>query len=1241
MRSYVIDRHGNRVKVRFDRITDRVEELSNEPYYGRKLPVIDPEMIAKAVIDRFRNGMTTTELDELTIGICREHSTESEDYEILAARLAITGIIHKVTPPGIRECVGLLRSYGCTQFSEDYVAIIDQYYERINRRIDHKRDFRFKYFGVSTLLRYLITAPNKASGSILRERPQHMYMRVAVTLFFDKDNVDESLEKAFALYDLLSTHKVSCASPILLNSGTTFQQMSSCFLNGIGDDLTSIFDTLKSTALISKRAGGIGLHLSSVRAENALIKSTGGKSCGIKNFIRLFHECQMTVNQGGLRPGAFAVYMEPWHADIMRFLVDLPRFRKERADTAPNLKYALWIPDAFMRALIDGTPWYLLSPDECPGLNAKWGPEFDALYESYVQKGLRGELRIFRTTSAREIALEAYRTIRETGTPYLCFKDNFNKLSNMNNVATIASSNLCVSADTYILTDQGQLPIGELSGQTVSVWNGEQWSSVQVAQTGQGQSLVRVSLSNGVEIECTPYHKFYDAKGVEIRAADLQPGTKLEKTKSFPVIKAGEPFAYAYTHGLFCAEGCYDKVDIEPHRCPAKTGDDLCGRHLERLTIYDPTEDGQCRAKVQARPILQLYHEKQALLPHIEGAYNIRPDGKQKRTRVHLPDDLPPKFEVPLQADLDSKLRWLEGFADGDGNVVRNGDNVGFHCSSVEKDFLLKIRLMLQTLGCDPKVSPMREAGMRTIRGREYECAPTYRLLVSSVDLGKLVELGFSPKRLNLSGAGTPNRDARQFTKVVSVEPIEGLYDTFCFNEPLAHRGIFNGVKTGQCAEVSLPSWSDYDAPLFGHEKGEVGVCNLGSIVVAEFVGECADSDGSCIDYAGISAAAGILAEALDNVIDRNYYPVEAAERSNKRHRPIGIGMLGLADVFAMLKIVYGSRPAQQIDAAIMSAIYYGAVKKSAELAKIKGSYPSFDYNGGCPASRGQLQPDLWTANGFLETGWEERLAEVTGITADDWDYLRAQVKEGLRNAYLTACMPTASTAIMVARNESFEPFTSNLYARNTLSGEFLMVNRYLLKELMELGLWSHELRMQLINDRGSVQNLPIPESLKLRYRTAQEMDQRLSVRHSAARGPFVCQSQSLNFFYRKPQFRDILTIMRDGWRAGLKTGAYYHHSDDGNTSFKSAVVGSAKSVTNIEEAMEATAQALQRVAITTKEEDRDPAPTTPTKLVKLESGVQQDAFPRPSMPALNVDEAIAFACPRGKGGPGCEACSG
>jgi ribonucleoside-diphosphate reductase alpha subunit len=765
------------------------------------------------------------------------------------------------------------------------VEIIDQYYERINRRIDHKRDFRFKYFGVSTLLRYLITAPNKAGGSILRERPQHMYMRVALSLLFDKEAPLESLDKAFALYDLLSTHKVSCASPILLNSGTTLSQHSSCFLLGIGDDLTSIFDTLKSTALISKRAGGIGFHLSSVRAENALIKSTGGKSCGIKNFIRLFHECQMTVNQGGLRPGAFAVYMEPWHADIYRFLVDLPRFRKERADTAPNLKYALWIPDAFMRALIDGTPWYLLSPDECPGLNAKWGAEFDALYESYVQKGLRGELRIFRIVSARDIALEAYRTIRETGTPYLGFKDNFNRLSNMQNVATIASSNLCI--------------------------------------------------------------------------------------------------------------------------------------------------------------------------------------------------------------------------------------------------------------------------------------------------------------------------------------------------------------------EIAIPSWSDHDAPLFGHEKGEVGVCNLGSIVVAEFVGDCADREGFCIDYAGISAAAGLLTEALDNVIDRNYYPVEAAERSNKRHRPIGIGMLGLADVFAMLKIVYGSRPAQQIDAAVMSAIYYGAVKKSAELAKLKGSYPSFDYNGGCPASRGQLQPDLWVANGFLETGWEDRLAEVTGITADDWDYLRAQVKCGLRNAYLTACMPTASTAIMVARNESFEPFTSNLYARNTLSGEFLMVNRYLLRELVSLGLWSHDLRMQLINDRGSVQGLPIPEDLKLRYRTAQEMDQRLSVQHSAARGPFVCQSQSLNFFYRKPQFRDVLTIMRDGWRAGLKTGAYYHHSDDGNTGFKSAVHQSsrtAKSVTNIEEAMEATAQELQRVAITTKEED--PAPM-PTKLVKLESGVQKDAPPTQSMPALNVDAAIAFACPRGAGGPGCEACSG
>ena len=803
LRSYVIDRHGNRMKVQFDKITSRMEDLAFEKYYGDPLKTVDPTVITQGVVARFSSGMTTRELDELAIQICREKLTENEEYEILASRIAITNTNHKISPPSIFECMQMLITNGCTKYSTRYQETIKANYKVINDKIEHRRDFRIRYFGFSTIQRYLIKAPD----SDIQERPQHMYMRVALSLMYDGSQ--ESLQKAFDLYDLLSLQKVSLASPIMLNSGTKHQQMSSCFLLGAGDSIESIYDTLKNCALISKRAGGIGVWISSVRADGSLIKSTGGISNGIRGWIRQIHECQQNVNQGGLRPGAFAIYLEPWHADIFDFLNVLPRIRGDPTKTAPHLKYALWVSDNFMRAVENNDPWYLMSPDECPNLYSTWGKEFEALYDSYVEKGLRGELRVFKQVNPSEIMKSLFKTMREVGTPYISFKDNVNRLSNMNNVATIASSNLC--------------------------------------------------------------------------------------------------------------------------------------------------------------------------------------------------------------------------------------------------------------------------------------------------------------------------------------------------------------------NEVIIPSWSAYNAKDFKQEegKGEIGVCNLGAVCLASYVNK------DDIDFEGIVHAARILTEALDNVIDINDYPVEDARRSNMRHRPIGIGIMGLADVFAMLKISYGSKTAQLLDRCIASAIYYGACSKSADIASEKGSYPSFLDNGGSPASRGLLQPDLWVENGYCEPGWEEELAKHTGITAEEWDYLRIKVTKGLRNAYLTAYMPTASTSIIVGQNESHEPFTSNMYTRNTMSGEFVVVNRYLVRELKQLGLWNSVLRDKLVDQNGSVQNLDVPNSIKQRYRIAQEIDQRILVLHSAIRGPFVCQSQSLNFYYHKPTLKDIQNNMLLGWKKGLKTGSYYIHSDGGSTMFKSALKERATSVAS--EASEAS----------------------------------------------------------------------
>jgi ribonucleoside-diphosphate reductase alpha chain len=302
-------------------------------------------------------------------------------------------------------------------------------------------------------------------------------------------------------------------------------------------------------------------------------------------------------------------------------------------------------------------------------------------------------------------------------------------------------------------------------------------------------------------------------------------------------------------------------------------------------------------------------------------------------------------------------------------------------------------------------------------------------------------------------------------------------------------------------------------------DAGETAVCNLGSISLTKFV----EADGS-YDYDGLGHYTAILARNLDIVIDRNYYPTPECKASNMRHRPIGIGVQGLADVFAKMKITWGSPEAADVNRRIFEHIYYSSVHTSYNIAVDKGSYLSFE---GSPASKGILQPDLWRVNPLS--------------TDLDWVGLRQKVQKGLRNSLSIALMPTASTSQILGNNECFEPFTSNLYVRHVLAGDFIVINKYLISELVDLGIWTPELRTAIIANNGSVQNvIGIPISVQERYRTAWEIPMKSIIDLSADRAPFVCQSQSLNLFVADPSYARISSMHMYAWQKGLKTGCYY-----------------------------------------------------------------------------------------------------
>jgi ribonucleoside-diphosphate reductase alpha chain len=738
-------RNGSLEEMRYDKITRRISVFCND----LNLDYIDPTYVTLKVTQGIYDGITTTELDVLAAETAAAMVTTHPDYAKLAGRLAVSNL-HKTTHKKFSQCIKELYSFVEPKTGKESSLINDDVYkfilenrEILDETIIQDRDFDFDYFGYKTLERsYLLKI-----GERVVERPQYLYMRVAAGIC--KGNVNEAIR----IYNDLSEHFYTHATPTLFNAGTRRPQMSSCFLVGNkGDDIGGLFDTLKDVANISKWAGGIGLHVHDVRAKGSYIKGTGGQSDGLLPMMKTYNEVARWINQGGKRKGSFAVYLEPWHADVMEF-IDLRKNHGKEEMRARDLFLAMWTPNLFMERVESDGDWTLFSPDEAPGLSDVYdSPEdkqFTCLYEQYEQEG-RGR----KTIKARKLMDAILTSQIETGTPYMLYKDAANYKSNQKNLGTIKSSNLCT----------------------------------------------------------------------------------------------------------------------------------------EIIEYSSPTEQAVCNLASIALP-----------------------------------------------------------------KYILNGE----------------------------------------------------------------------------------------------------------FNHKLLYDNTYQVVKN------------------------------------------------------------------LNNVIDLNYYPTEETKRSNFKHRPVGLGIQGLADVFCLLGLPFESEDADKLQTDIFETIYFAAMTSSKDLAKEFGPYESIV---GSPIEKGIFQYQMWNkTDDDLSGRW-------------DWKSLRNEViNYGVRNSLLVAPMPTASTAQILGNNEAFEPFTTNLYSRRTLSGEFIMINKHLVSDLLKLGLWNDTIKNKLIMENGSVQNIPeIPTELKEVYKTVWEMSQKRVLQMAANRSIFIDQSQSLNLFVDNATKPKLLAAHLFGWKLGLKTGMYY-----------------------------------------------------------------------------------------------------
>ncbi|MEY4521016.1 MAG: hypothetical protein RIT10_201 [Bacteroidota bacterium] len=438
---YVVKRDGRKEAVKFDKITARIVKMC----YGLD-PLVSPEAVAMKVIEGIYDGVTTTVLDNLAAEVAAAKTIDHPDYALLASRIAVSNL-HKETKKTFSEVIDDMHHYidpktgqNASLIADDVYDIIVENRDLLDSSIIYDRDFRYDYFGFKTLTRsYLM----KLNGIIV-ERPQQMLMRVAVGIH------KADVQSAIKTYNLMSEGWFTHATPTLFNSGTPKPQMSSCFLLTMKDDsISGIYDTLKSCAQISQSAGGIGLAIHNIRATGSYIKGTNGTSNGIVPMLRVFNDTARYVDQGGgKRKGSFAMYIEPWHADVFDFL-DLKKNHGKEESRARDLFYALWIPDLFMKRVKENGDWTLMCPHECPGLSDTHSAEFEKLYIGYEKAG-KGR----KTIKAQELWFKILESQIETGTPYMLYKDAANAKSNQQNLGTIKSSNLCTEIIEYTAPDE-------------------------------------------------------------------------------------------------------------------------------------------------------------------------------------------------------------------------------------------------------------------------------------------------------------------------------------------------------------------------------------------------------------------------------------------------------------------------------------------------------------------------------------------------------------------------------------------------------------------------------------------------------------------------------------------------------------------------------------------------------------------------------------------------------------------
>jgi ribonucleoside-diphosphate reductase alpha subunit len=1094
----VTKRDGELKTVEFDKILRRVKILGNEA--GIK---INYTALTMKVIDQLFDGISTTKIDELSAEQCAAMSSMHHDYNTLAGRIVVSNH-HKNTKASFNEVMTDLynfidkRGASSPLVSDELFAVVQSDVDgEFDKMCDYSRDYLVDYFGFKTLERaYLMKIHGKAV-----ERPQHMWLRVAIGIH------GNDIESVRETYDYMSRKYFTHATPTLFNAGTPHPQLSSCFLQAMeSDSIDGIYNTLKECALISKWAGGIGMHIHNVRASGSHIRGTNGKSNGIVPMLKVFNNTAKYVDQC-LNPetiiyttdgpkqiqhcavGETAIYNLKGETEIIQNVLEHPY-------DGPMLEIET-LHSLFPLQITPEHPVYTLR-NQAKGLNY-------SVITNRLEKGIAS----FEWTDAKDLNEDDMLVY-----PIPKYEADVSNISadDCYMYGVILGDGSMEETNGYVsLHTTNKAHIREFLERYLT-------EKIVDYKVTVEDNITRVRWNRTIHLPFR-YNDVYDeSKTKRIHRKWLN--LPIEKSKL--ILK-----------GLIDTDGCVGEKElvfdstslnlIESVRFLCmKLGVLTSGYIRDRIGEKHETSNGRvienkkiayCLRIPRTPDICNLigmdYDEKQFVKFFKHGDYLMsRIQSIKDITYNGILYDLQMKdqhdylihnglvhngggrrngsfaiYLEPWHADVEMFLQMRKNHGDEE---LKARDL--FYAMWIPDLFMERVKVNGKwTLMC-PDECP----GLSDVYGDEFVALYT---------------------KYEADGKGRSTVNARDiWFQILDAQMETGtpyiLFKDAC-NKKSNQKNVGTIKSSNLCTEI-----------LEYSDDNETAVCNLASIALPAFV----DANG-VMNYEELHKVAKVVTNNLNRVIDVNYYPTPKTQRSNFRHRPVGIGVQGLYDVFMLMNIPFHSDAAKQVNKHIFETIYHAALEKSCELAQRDGPYETF---AGSPASKGILQFDMWNV-------------DPTNARYD-WTALKQLIMQhGIRNSLLLAPMPTASTSQIFGYNECIEPITSNIYNRRTLAGEFILTNKYLMNDLLKLDLWNEKMKNNIIANNGSVQHIEsIPLEIREKYKTVWELPMKHLIDMSADRGAYICQSQSLNLWLEDPNYNTLTSMHFYSWSKGLKTGIYY-----------------------------------------------------------------------------------------------------